>query len=476
MRQHDGRARRQQNGESVFVFGVHITSPEVFDRHCLPGIAAFGGRDATLITTDEEPAAKACNDIIETAAGMDDVEAIVLLEENIEITDPQFLAKASAALGQQPAPDIVCPESPGTPGPDPRCLILQPGSADRIRFTTGPGTAADHAAELLSRADALGLRIQAIGLGIQAHDETGPDVARATRERGLTSFQSASLTWQGRAAHRITRTLLERWREEGEHGPGPGAAASPGPAGQAPAPVTGPGSRVPLGQEYVLEHASLVSHLPAGTRRLLDVSCGSGARGARIKEATGAHVTGIESGLAMAEAARTRLDEVWQLDLNTSPHLPGSEEPFDVILMAGVIDRLADPAGTLAALIGVLREGGLLIVTVPNLKHWSIILPLLLQDRFTYAGTGPVRPSSLRFFTMIEAAAMLRQAGLEQVEVAAATSVPLADPAQLDPLVQAMTEYGADPVETRTLLDAYEFVFTARRAPGGPGPGVPGST
>ena len=63
---------------------------------------------------------------------------------------------------------------------------------------------------------------------------------------------------------------------------------------------------------------------------------------------------------------------------------------------------------------------------------------------------------------MIEAASLLRKAGLGWCEAAAATSIPLAEPEKLDPLFDALAGYGVDPGEARTLFDAYEFVLTAR--------------
>ena len=455
----------------MFVFGVHIASQEMFDRHCLPSIAAFGGRDATLITTSDLPAVKAYNDIIEAAAAMDGVEAIVLLREHTEITDPLFMVKVTKALSEEPGLDILGPAGGTDPeAPDATCLVLRPNVPAKVRFDDEQFTEAtgrEFDADLLRRATELGLRVGTVPISIRTHDITrlrgrGSGVTgglSAGGTGGLTTFESAAVAWQGRAAHRITRSLLERWREQSD---GDARASLPADDRAPGAPAGGPTStNIPIAEAYALERAELINHVPTDARRVLDVSCGSGARGEAIKQATGAHVVGIESGESLAGAARTRLDEVWQLDLNETTELPESE-PFDAIVVSGTLERLVDPEGVLRALTRRLAPEGVLIATVPNIKHWSIMLPLLLQDRFEYSENGSIRPSSLRFFTMIEAASLLRKAGLGWCEAAAATSIPLAEPKKLDPFFEVLAGYGVDPAEARTLFDAYEFVLTAR--------------
>lgn len=447
----------------MFVFGVHIESQDVFERHCLPGIAANGGRDATLITTSDLPKVDACNDILDAAARMDNVDAVVLLQESTRITDPMFTMKVTEALASSEALDVFGPPSASDPGvPDPTCLVLRADVAEHLRFdaerfdnTHAPDGFED---DLIRRARNEGLAVGTVDVSVA---QLSSPPARPLDLSGVDRFESASATWQGRAAHRITRALLERWREAT-------------PAAQRPvtdrAPISDAGSltsSLPHGDYFTFEREQLVHHVPPDARRVLDLSAGAGDRGAAVKQRTGAYVVGIEPGSAMAEAARNHLDEVWQIDLNDAETLTtqASPEPFDVILVAGVLERLVDPEGTVRSLVGLLTDDGVLIATVPNVKHWSVILPLLIDDRFEYSPTGPIRPSSLRFYTMIEAAALLRRNGFDWCEATAATTVPLAEPSQIDPLVAALVTYGVNDHEARTLFDAYEFVLTARKNP-----------
>lgn len=460
----------------MFVFGVHIECQDVFDKHCLPGIADHGGRDATLITTTDLPRSQAYADMMEAAAAMEAVEAIILLSEKTRITDPLFAIKVTRALTADPALDVFGPERDGDVATD--CLILRPEAPRRLApletMQTPPVGSVPVAPteppcpqdldeidaigrSILERARLSGMNVSPIELSTTNFTDNNPLTDQAQQ------FQMAAVAWQGRAAHRITKAMLQRWRE---HPTNPANNLTF--EAQLPPTTEEPPTNIPMGDALALERGELLHHIPEGTRRVLDVSCGTGSRGAAVKDRFGAHVVGIESSAPLATAARTCLDEVHHLDLNSVDFtrrraLPLDGDPFDVIVLAGTLERLVDPEGLLRTLIDHLADDGLLIATLPNVKHWSVILPLLLQDRFTYTTTGPIQPAHLRFYTMIEGASLLRRSGFNWCEAAAATTLPLADPSQLTPLLDALSAYGVDNNEARTLFEAYEFVLTARK-------------
>lgn len=129
-----------------------------------------------------------------------------------------------------------------------------------------------------------------------------------------------------------------------------------------------------------------------------------------------------------------------------------------------ILDRLVDPEATLAALLPYLAPEGVVVGAIPNLKHWSVILPLLLHDRFEYRDAGLLHRGSIHHFTMVEAVSMFRRLGLSRIEACGAEEVRLHDPAHLDGLVECIAAYGTDADEARTMLEVYEYVMTARRA------------
>ncbi len=142
---------------------------------------------------------------------------------------------------------------------------------------------------------------------------------------------------------------------------------------------------------------------------VLDVGCGFATTSQHIQR-LGNRVTGIESNPEAVPVARTRIAEVIEADLE---HFEGNGK-FDVIIFADVLEHLAWPIGVLRKYTELLKEGGTVMVSLPNVGLWSVRLGLLL-GRFPYQDTGVLDRTHLRFFTRGSAMHMLRAAGLEPI-------------------------------------------------------------
>jgi SAM-dependent methyltransferase len=102
---------------------------------------------------------------------------------------------------------------------------------------------------------------------------------------------------------------------------------------------------------------------PAGST-VLEAGCGTGAQTLTLAANNpAAHFTCIDISAASLALARERCAglgnvEFMQADLR---HLPFAPASFDHIFVCFVLEHLADPAGTLRALLRLLRPGGTLI-------------------------------------------------------------------------------------------------------------------
>jgi 2-polyprenyl-3-methyl-5-hydroxy-6-metoxy-1,4-benzoquinol methylase len=157
----------------------------------------------------------------------------------------------------------------------------------------------------------------------------------------------------------------------------------------------------------------VVPLLPAGRAdRILDVGCGRGDTLAYLHANGRCRWTcGVELFPAAAEVARSRLDDVYagnieQLDL---PILPAS---LDVVLCLDVLEHLIDPWTTAKRLAALLKPGGVLIASIPNVRHFRVVLPLLFRGRWKYADFGLMDRTHLRFFTKGSAIELMEEAGL----------------------------------------------------------------
>lgn len=150
-------------------------------------------------------------------------------------------------------------------------------------------------------------------------------------------------------------------------------------------------------------------------QRVLDIGCGRGRLGAEVR-ALGNTVHGIELDADSAAIAATRLDLVHCGDARDRAHLPEGirEGKYDLVLLCDVLEHLAQPEELLRAVRGYLREGGRVIVSLPNVAAWPIRLQLA-AGRFTYADSGILDRTHLRFFTRTTARALVRKADYDIV-------------------------------------------------------------
>jgi len=160
----------------------------------------------------------------------------------------------------------------------------------------------------------------------------------------------------------------------------------------------------------------LLEALPTGAQRFLDVGCASGRLGEEIRKLRPqAVVHGVEGEPEIAERAATRLDRVFQADLNHP--LPSFEAPYDCITCGDVFEHLVDPWTVLRQLTALLAPGGHIVASLPNVRFWEVVRDLVWQGRFTYRESGVLDATHLRFFTLHEMKQLFATAELRVVEV-----------------------------------------------------------
>jgi 2-polyprenyl-3-methyl-5-hydroxy-6-metoxy-1,4-benzoquinol methylase len=148
---------------------------------------------------------------------------------------------------------------------------------------------------------------------------------------------------------------------------------------------------------------------PAGLR-ILDVGCGAGTLSAALRANGAAFVAGVELDPEAAASARERLDELVEGSA-TEGELPWAPGSFDVLIFADVLEHLPDPDTALERFLGLVVPGGTVIVSVPNMRFWSVLLRLI-ADRWAYTEHGVRDRTHLRIFTRRTLIAMLTAHGL----------------------------------------------------------------
>lgn len=144
---------------------------------------------------------------------------------------------------------------------------------------------------------------------------------------------------------------------------------------------------------------------------VLDFGCRLGATAAYIKGIfPNAYVCGVEARSDMAYLAQQNTD-VLCMDLETAD-LPFDPESFDYIILNDVLEHLQNPADMLKKLHRLLKTGGNLLISAYNIKHFSVVLPLLINDYFAYQeNNGILNNLHLKHFTGTELKDLLVRCG-----------------------------------------------------------------
>ena len=153
--------------------------------------------------------------------------------------------------------------------------------------------------------------------------------------------------------------------------------------------------------------------LPEGGRAL-DLGCASGGLLALLRARAG-HLAGLELSASAAHAASQVADHVVQGAIE-DPGLPFEPASFDLVVLADVLEHLADPVAALRRAAGWARPGAAVLLSVPNIAHWQARLTLV-RGRWPANDSGTFDSSHLRWFTRDSVATLLADAGLHDAEL-----------------------------------------------------------
>lgn len=159
--------------------------------------------------------------------------------------------------------------------------------------------------------------------------------------------------------------------------------------------------------------------LPSHAPRALEVGCGAGHTLSLFKQQGLCDWTcGIEISPTVAAQASMRLDQVIQGNIEAMelPIEPGS---IDLLLCLDVLEHLVDPWETLRRLAALLRPNGVLVASIPNVRYYRVLLPLMLGGRWDYQDSGILDRTHLRFFTRATAIELVKSAGFSIEQVSA---------------------------------------------------------
>lgn len=151
-----------------------------------------------------------------------------------------------------------------------------------------------------------------------------------------------------------------------------------------------------------------LSERPLEGVKVLELGVGDASLTRRLKEA-GAIVDGIEIDPPSLEMARPFCRHVYLQDMDAPSPIP-TDEVYDLVIAADVLEHLRNPSHFLSRVKPRLRKGGHLVVSLPNIANAYVRLNLLL-GRFPLHSKGLLDRTHLHCFTLKTAEEMLERTG-----------------------------------------------------------------
>ncbi len=158
------------------------------------------------------------------------------------------------------------------------------------------------------------------------------------------------------------------------------------------------------------------SFIPLTVKSLLDVGCSSGGFGGALRKNRDIHVTGVELNPDAAKQAVDQLDRVFHDNAEYFPYAEYAGE-FDCITFNDILEHLVDPWAVLRAAKEALSPDGIIIASLPNIRHFEVIKDLVLRGKWTYVPEGILDKTHLRFFTRSSGVSLFEESGLEVLKV-----------------------------------------------------------
>lgn len=202
----------------------------------------------------------------------------------------------------------------------------------------------------------------------------------------------------------------------------------------------------------------ILNKIPKGAY-VLEFGCATGRMTRYMKESLGCRVCVVEYDTKAYEKAIEYAEDGLCDDIMSfrwEEKFGGCA--FDVIVFADVLEHLSNPEEVLRRAAGLLKEEGLICVSLPNITHNDVLLKAC-SERFDYMPTGILDDTHIHFWGMKNLAALAEKAGI-YIERAEATYCPTGESEQASGEKNHLLE---NILNERVCGNVYQFVLTLRK-------------
>lgn len=144
----------------------------------------------------------------------------------------------------------------------------------------------------------------------------------------------------------------------------------------------------------------VISMIEGAPSAVLDVGCSNGVLIDYLKTCFGLkYAAGIEFDYAFAKEASEKADTVFNSDLDGFDWSLLQWQSFDLIICADVLEHTKEPAEVLRNALRFASKDAQIIISLPNVQHWTAI-GNLLRGKWPQRDRGLFDRTHLRFFTL----------------------------------------------------------------------------
>ena len=174
------------------------------------------------------------------------------------------------------------------------------------------------------------------------------------------------------------------------------------------------GGKTIVPEYHALVRSDVLDLVPSGRTSVLDVGGGIGASAAHLKaerKVSRAVVVDL-----VGDGALPEIDAAYGGNLEDPAllrQIAVEQGPFDVILCLDVLEHLVDPWSVVRQLRDMLTPDGVIVASIPNVRNYNLVWPLVMRGEFTLADRGILDRTHLRWFVRDTAIDLMTPDGLK---------------------------------------------------------------
>ena len=153
-----------------------------------------------------------------------------------------------------------------------------------------------------------------------------------------------------------------------------------------------------MNKYYSHARSEMLDFIPQDAGKILDVGCGEGSFSLSMKKKFNAEVWGVEINKSASEIAKQNIDKILAGEILTVIDIIPNGY-FDCIVFNDVLEHMVDPYAVLEKVKVKLTPVGVIVCSIPNVRHINVLKKLLIEGQWKYEDEGIIDKTHLRFFT-----------------------------------------------------------------------------